>query len=198
MPYSRTWLLLISISTMRVHHGDFHKRSHNGAGCEEIYVLQNISAFGCHQWVKEEGAERFAWTSMQSKINWKHNKEDFQTLVQAAQYDWGAGWNWRKRASIPSVPLLQKIHTHTKINVPLAMTVLPVAYQVYAEQIHDQPQELLKALAKEENIPVLDFCLLCGNTKTCACTTTSVIPTHKEMNSWRKALNPFVEKLLQE
>ena len=150
-----------------------------------------------YQWVKEEGAERFAWTSLQSKINWKHNKEDFETLIQAAQYDWGAGW---EKESIDTIrPFLQKIHTHTKQNhIPIAMTILPVAYQVYAEQIHDQPQDLLKALAQEENIPALDFLPFMRKHQDQRLYYDQCHPNPQGNELMAQELNPFVEKLLQE
>ena len=112
--------------------------------------------FRLYQWIQEEGAERFAWTSLQSKLNWKHNKEDFKKLVRAAKYDWGAGWNQESIETID--PLLQTIHSHAKgNNVTLALTILPVAYQIYAEDLHQEPQSLIQNLAQKLQIPVLDF-----------------------------------------
>ena len=149
-----------------------------------------------YQWIKEEGAERFAWTSLQSKINWKHNKDDFHTLVQAAQYDWGAGWEQKGIDSIR--PLLQKIHKHTQKNeVLIAMTILPVAYQVYAEQLHQEPQLLLNHLAQEEKIPVLDFLPFLREHQDKRLYYDQCHPNPKGNELMAQELNPFVEQLLQ-
>lgn len=149
-----------------------------------------------YQWIKEEGAERFAWTSLQSKLNWKHDKEDFQKLVQAAQYDWGAGWN---QSSIETIrPLLQKIHSHTqKHNIPLAMTILPVAYQVYAEHEHRNPQTRIQSLAQEENIPVLDFLPFMRQHQDKRLYYDQCHPNPQGNELMAQALNSFVEELLQ-
>ena len=149
-----------------------------------------------YQWIKEEGAERFAWTSLQSKLNWKHNKDDFQTLVQAAQYDWGAGW---EQESIDTIrPFITKIRNHTEQNdIPIAMTILPVAYQVYSEETHPTPQNLLKTLAQEENIPVLDFLPLMRKHNDKRLYYDQCHPNPQGNEIMAQELNSFVELLLQ-
>ena len=115
-----------------------------------------------YQWIEEKGAHRFAWVSLQSTLDWKHNQEDFQTLVQAAQYDWGAGWQPESSALVSLY--IEKLHLHTKSQqIPLLATILPVAYQVHAEFLNDTPQQMLNKSLASFSIPTLDFLPLLRN-----------------------------------
>ena len=149
-----------------------------------------------YQWLEEKGAQRFAWTQLQSTLNWKHDDRDFQTLVQAAQYDWGAGWN---QESIETIrPLLKKIHSHTQEkSIPLIITILPVAYQVHAESIHDTPQKMLQTLAHEYSIPVLDFLIPLREHAHKRLYYDQCHPNPEGNHIMAEILTPFVEDIIQ-
>ena len=108
------------------------------------------------RWLKEKGAERFAWTQLQSQLSWKENPQEFMQLVESAQFDWGNGWD-REHLDIIA-PVLKDIQQDTqKRNIPLILSFLPVAYQVYAHEIHDEPQKMWAQFATEHNIPFVDY-----------------------------------------
>jgi lysophospholipase L1-like esterase len=150
-----------------------------------------------YSWIEEKGAERFAWTALQSTLNWKENQKDFQTLVDAAQYDWGAGWS---PSSIKVItPLVERIKEHTlQQDTPLAITILPVAYQVHAEFLNDTPQQLLKKMAQTLKIPALDFLPSLRIHKAKKLYYDQCHPTPEGNAFMATVLNPFVEELIKE
>lgn len=105
---------------------------------------------------EQEKGEWLKWIPLQETLDWRHSKEDFQSLVQAANFDWGAAWqkeSWKGvDGNLQELTALAKEHSFT----PLAI-ILPVSFQVKADFVDRTPQDAFLKLAQAHKIPTLDL-----------------------------------------
>ena len=111
-------------------------------------------SFRQRKWEKD--APQFAWLGAEKKLNWAADHGDFLKLAELARYDWGAAWqqnSWpgveRELARIKSLSDLHRFK--------VAVTALPVSFQVYAEFVDDTPQRQLRGLAHNFGFYYLDI-----------------------------------------
>lgn len=81
---------------------------------------------------------------------------EFSKLVLENISDWGGAWSegaWGKMATT----LAQMKASLDQANIPLAIVVFPVSYQVEAEPVFDFPQRKASGVAKQLGIPILDI-----------------------------------------
>jgi hypothetical protein len=106
-----------------------------------------------------ELSKRFAWTDTFASEAWRDDPAQFHALVEAARFDWGAGWEPAFEATI--APALERIAAHCeRIDARLALVLFPASPQVhaqFADAFVDAPQRELAAFARERSIPALDL-----------------------------------------
>ena len=106
-----------------------------------------------------EMSKRFAWTDDFSEGKWRDDPARFRALVEAARYDWGAGWEPAFEESV--VPAIERIATHCeRIGARLALVLFPASPQVQAQfddPMVDAPQRRLGTIAHQRSISTLDL-----------------------------------------
>jgi hypothetical protein len=104
-------------------------------------------------------SQRFAWTDAFLDEKWRDDPAQFRALVEAARYDWGAGWEPAFEATV--LPALERIAAHCeRIDARLALVLFPASPQVHAQfddPIVDAPQRQIVAFARARSIPTLDL-----------------------------------------
>jgi lysophospholipase L1-like esterase len=111
--------------------------------------------FKLRQWVKDTGADRFAWTSRSNSLDWQHDRDAFRSLVHLARYDWGSAWldsSWRVVEG--EFLRLRKLADRHRFEV--LVVVFPVSFQVYSDFVDDKPQRLLAEAAAAHEFDHMD------------------------------------------
>jgi hypothetical protein len=112
--------------------------------------------FKLRQWVKDKGADRFAWTSRSSDLDWRRDREAFRRLAHLARYDWGSAWldsSWQ----IVDGEFLRLRNLADLHRFEVFVVVFPVSFQVYSEFVDDKPQKLLAATATAHGFEHMDL-----------------------------------------
>lgn len=106
-----------------------------------------------------ELSKRFAWTDAFWEAKWRDDPAQFRALVEAARYDWGAGWEPAFEEAV--VPALDRIAAHCKtIDARLALVLFPASPQVqaqFADPMIDAPQRRMATIAHQRSISTLDL-----------------------------------------
>src|SRR4029450_996319 len=55
-----------------------------------LFVDKVYEKLTLRRWLRQQGADRFAWVDAQYRLDWKHDRAAFLELAHLAQYDWGA------------------------------------------------------------------------------------------------------------
>ncbi len=100
------------------------------------------------KWIKEKGADRFAWLDAQADPRWKTDHDYFMSVVDLAQYDWGAAWREDSCQAVdPELERLKELAGRNGFKV--VVVAFPVAYQVHAQFLENKPQRVLAAKARD-------------------------------------------------
>lgn len=104
-------------------------------------------------------SQRFAWTDAFAERKWLDDPAQFHALVDAARYDWGAGWDPSFQSTTAAA--LERIAAYCQsIDARLALVFFPASPQVQAQfddPFVDAPQRGLAAFANERSLPALDL-----------------------------------------
>ncbi|MCB0344258.1 MAG: hypothetical protein KDD66_04040 [Bdellovibrionales bacterium] len=100
------------------------------------------------EWIQGDYEKRFRWIKEKEQLNWRESHEDFEKLVELAEYDWGAAWkdeSWFEiRKQFKELRELSLSH-----NFKVIVVALPVVFQVDAKFIDNRPQHTLADLSKK-------------------------------------------------
>lgn len=148
-------------------------------------------------WVTRTGREQFQWIPAVDSLPWRHNPEAFSELVELARYDWGAAWQEESWKVVDeSLERLQQLAA--KHAFQLAVAMFPVAYQVSAEALHDEPQQKMRALTGSRGIPFFDLLSGLRERSHQALFYDQCHLTPEGQRVTAELLLPFVEQLLRE
>jgi lysophospholipase L1-like esterase len=108
-------------------------------------------------WVKDQGAERFRWHRPEVETpRWASRREDFARLVWLARHEWGAAWIPTAWARVDR-DLSQIQELSRRYGFDVVVLCFPVAFQIYAEFLDDQPQKLMEQRAAHKGWAYLDL-----------------------------------------
>jgi len=109
------------------------------------------------EWMKERVPDRYgAFSALAADPSWRNDRGSFERLAAAASLDWGAAWQdeaWvTTQAQLERLKALAGRHRFRP-----AVVAFPVAFQVHADFVADEPQQRLGALAARAGMPFLDL-----------------------------------------
>ncbi|HUT55189.1 MAG TPA: SGNH/GDSL hydrolase family protein [bacterium] len=108
------------------------------------------------KWIKEKGADRFAWIPACDDPRWKTDHGRFLKLAGLAQYDWGAAWQDDSWSTVQ--PVLERLKVDAEKNgFQVVVVAFPVAFQVYSDFVEDYPQQVLSRKATDLGFYYLDL-----------------------------------------
>ena len=123
---------------------------------QSFLVDRLVESLQRRRWLSAEGEGRFDWLAAQNSLDWRRKPQELLRLAALARFDWGSAWqseSWeRLRAYFEELLELAE-----QYDFRLGALAMPVAYQVHAEFVEDEPQRRLQALGGELGFPVLDL-----------------------------------------
>jgi len=118
---------------------------------EEVYRSLQV-----RKWISERGAGRFRWITAAKKLPWRTERKAFMELASLARYDWGAAWQEDSWASIRRQ--FARLHALARRHrFDVTVVAFPVAYQVYARFLANQPQRVLHDVIRTFGFRYLDL-----------------------------------------
>jgi len=121
-----------------------------------LFVDKVYEKLTLRRWLRQQGADRFAWVDAQYRLDWKHDRAAFLELAHLAQYDWGAAWVEDSWTTIDRE--LTRLEAHARRNgFRVATLTFPVRFQVEASTPEDSPQRTFAALARRHGFSNLDL-----------------------------------------
>lgn len=103
-----------------------------------------------------EEAKIYGWLSVPPPPDWRINRNSLLKYAEVAEKDWGAAWKSTTWTGIEEqMKRLQVLAG--EYNFKVVFVVFPVAFQVFAGYIEDEPQQILKILATKYQFHFLDL-----------------------------------------
>lgn len=105
---------------------------------------------------KMEEANMYGWLNITPPPDWRTNRASLLQYAKVAEKDWGAAWKSDTWVGIDEqmkrIEVLAKEH-----NFEVVFVAFPVAFQVYAGYVEDEPQQRLRALAGKYHFHFFDL-----------------------------------------
>jgi lysophospholipase L1-like esterase len=116
------------------------------------------------EWVKKTGIDRFAWIEFSKREGWKNSREEFETFLELARFDWGAAWTLDgQEKTAQDLLTLQKLSDMHAFKV--ALVAFPVLFQLQTKFDSSSPQAWLQKEALKLKFDYFDLLPVLKNTK---------------------------------
>lgn len=120
---------------------------------QTIYRTYKLRQYGKGEMME---ANMYGWLRIPPPPDWRTNRDSLLQYAAVAEKDWGAAWNPNKWGAIEEqmkrLQALAKDH-----NFKVVFVAFPIAFQVDAAYLENEPQQKLKALAAKYHFQFLDL-----------------------------------------